>query len=442
MANIFTIPIKTENKFADDNPSIQIEVTEVPDLNNNNEKNSEVINREEIIIKIVGQDNSTGQQTSIMPPNAESSITSTATFFERNAESNYLDADDGDGDVDQTKSSTNCNGVRLRGHQQMDNDGHNQIHQPNQLMMVSKKLVEKAGTMEHAMMSILHNAWNLRHFHHLPQWLQDNDFLLFGHRPPLASFTACFWSIFRLHTETMNIWTHGLGCICFVFLSIYLFVASAYATIPMIDKIMLGIFLFTAILCLAFSTCYHTLACHSHQVLVLVCKLDYCGISLLIAGSIVPCLYYAFYCSLYSQISYTIMTIFLCAASVTVSFSAKFSEPQYRPLRAAVFFSYAFFSFIPAVHWFLVHSDDETFYHSSFRTAVICLTAMAILYIIGAVVYALRIPERFCPGKFDFYFHSHQLFHIFVILAAICHLRGITSMADFRLFVQQSTCQL
>lgn len=97
------------------------------------------------------------------------------------------------------------------------------------------------------------------------------------------------------------------------------------------------------------------------------------------------------------------MTIFLCAASVTVSFSAKFSEPQYRPLRATVFFSYAFFSFIPAVHWFWVHSDDKTFYHSSFRTAIICLTAMAIFYIIGAIVYALRIPERFCPGKFDFY---------------------------------------
>lgn len=433
-----TIPENNKNnnkQFIDDNRSIQITVTTVPDSNNNDEKN-----KEDITIIVVA-DNPTGQ-TSIMPPNAESSVTATATIFEQMDKSNYLDACDGD----QTKSSSSTNniGVRLRGHQQMDNDdnfGH-QIHHPNQLMMVSKKLVEKAGNMEHAMMNMLHNAWNLRHFNHLPQWLQDNDYLLFGHRPPLASFKACFWSIFRLHTETMNIWTHGLGCICFLLLSIYLFVASAYATIPMIDKIMLGIFLSTAILCLAFSTCYHTLACHSHQVLILVCKLDYCGISLLIAGSIVPCLYYAFYCSFYSQITYTIMTIFLCAASVTVSFSAKFSEPQYRPLRATVFFSYAFFSFIPAVHWFWVHSDDKTFYHSSFRTAIICLTAMAIFYIIGAIVYALRIPERFCPGKFDFYFHSHQLFHVFVILAAICHLRGITSMADFRLFVQQSTCKL
>lgn len=53
--------------------------------------------------------------------------------------------------------------------------------------------------------------WNVCHFHNLPQWLQDNDFLHTGHRPPLNSFQACFQSIFRIHTETGNIWTHLLG---------------------------------------------------------------------------------------------------------------------------------------------------------------------------------------------------------------------------------------
>lgn len=45
----------------------------------------------------------------------------------------------------------------------------------------------------------------------LPDWLKDNDFLLHGHRPPMPSFRACFKSIFRIHTETGNIWTHLLG---------------------------------------------------------------------------------------------------------------------------------------------------------------------------------------------------------------------------------------
>ena len=53
-------------------------------------------------------------------------------------------------------------------------------------------------------------SWKVIHFTHLPQWLQDNDFLHFGHRPPLPT-SECFKSIIRIHTETGNIWTHLLG---------------------------------------------------------------------------------------------------------------------------------------------------------------------------------------------------------------------------------------
>ncbi|RXN01142.1 Adiponectin receptor protein 2 [Acipenser ruthenus] len=45
----------------------------------------------------------------------------------------------------------------------------------------------------------------------LPDWLKDNEYLQHGHRPPMPSFRACFKSIFRIHTETGNIWTHLLG---------------------------------------------------------------------------------------------------------------------------------------------------------------------------------------------------------------------------------------
>lgn len=54
-------------------------------------------------------------------------------------------------------------------------------------------------------------SWSVCHFQHLPRWLQDNDYLHAGHRPPLPSFSACFRSIFRIHSETGNIWTHLLG---------------------------------------------------------------------------------------------------------------------------------------------------------------------------------------------------------------------------------------
>lgn len=34
---------------------------------------------------------------------------------------------------------------------------------------------------------------------------------------------------------------------------------------------------------------------------------------------------------------------------------------------------------------------------------------------------ANRIPERYAPGTFDYFFASHQIFHVHVLLAALAH---------------------
>jgi adiponectin receptor len=54
-------------------------------------------------------------------------------------------------------------------------------------------------------------GWRVVGHHSLPEWLRDNDFLLKGHRPATNSYLECFKSVFRIHTETGNIWTHLLG---------------------------------------------------------------------------------------------------------------------------------------------------------------------------------------------------------------------------------------
>lgn len=45
----------------------------------------------------------------------------------------------------------------------------------------------------------------------LPAYLDDNEYLIDCHRPELRSATRCIQSIFVLHTETINIWTHLAG---------------------------------------------------------------------------------------------------------------------------------------------------------------------------------------------------------------------------------------
>jgi len=71
------------------------------------------------------------------------------------------------------------------------------------------------GAMRHAeeivRKMLMRVSWTICHFHALPKWLQDNDFIWQGYRPPLPSFWDCIKSIFSIHTETGNIWTHMLG---------------------------------------------------------------------------------------------------------------------------------------------------------------------------------------------------------------------------------------
>ncbi|KAJ1095550.1 hypothetical protein NDU88_000712 [Pleurodeles waltl] len=59
------------------------------------------------------------------------------------------------------------------------------------------------------------------------------------------------------------------------------------------------------------------------------------------------------------------------------------------------------------------------------------LMFVAMLYLIGGAVYAGRIPERFCPGRFDIWFHSHQIFHTLVVVGAMIHLYYISQMQEF-----------
>ena len=48
---------------------------------------------------------------------------------------------------------------------------------------------------------------------------------------------------------------------------------------------------------------------------------------------------------------------------------------------------------------------------------------LTFLYAIGTFLYVSRIPERWKPGLFDIAGHSHQIFHLFVVVGAFAHYR-------------------
>jgi len=255
---------------------------------------------------------------------------------------------------------------------------------------------------------------------HLPHWLLDNEYLISGHRPPMPSFKQCFASIFRLHTETVNIWTHLLGTLFFIIIAIY-FISRPSSEVHIEQKLIFGAFFLGAIICLLCSTLYHTLHCHSPDISRFFSKLDYCGIAILIVGSIVPLLYYQFYCEFGTKVAYLTLLGLLATGCIVISMWDRFSSSDYRVYRALLFITFGVFGLVPTCHYIIRFGVKHAFTAGATQYLLI----VAVLYVTGACLYAARIPERLAPGLFDIWFQSHQLFHVFVVLAACVHYYGI-----------------
>uniref|UniRef100_A0A8C3HEZ0 Adiponectin receptor 1 n=1 Tax=Chrysemys picta bellii TaxID=8478 RepID=A0A8C3HEZ0_CHRPI len=252
--------------------------------------------------------------------------------------------------------------------------------------------------MEEFVYKVWEGRWRVIPYDVLPDWLKDNDYLLHGHRPPMPSFRACFKSIFRIHTETGNIWTHLLGFVLFLFLGILTMLRpNMYFMAPLQEKVVFGMFFLGAVLCLSFSWLFHTVYCHSEKVSRTFSKLDYSGIALLIMGSFVPWLYYSFYCSPQPRLIYLSIVCVLGISAIIVAQWDRFATPKHRQTRAGVFLGLGLSGVVPTMHFTIA----EGFVKATTVGQMGWFFLMAVMYITGAGLYAARIPERFFPGKFD-----------------------------------------
>ena len=305
---------------------------------------------------------------------------------------------------------------------------------------LTDKIIQNIDSIKHIIPEkIAHMAWKIIPFDSLPHWLKDNQYLKSNYRPPMYSITGCVKSMFRLHTETLNIWTHLIGFLFFTFLTFSVYIFRDYITqlfqdklviseLPWDEQLILLFFFLGAVTCLFCSTAFHTLSNHSEHVYSIASKLDYSGIALLITGSSIPAYYYGFYCITISRNFHMITLSVLCTSCLYVSFRKKFGKPGYHKVRFAVFVSFGLYGVVPGLQLWLMMGLEEPYYRY-----LVGLIVMAILYLFGAALYVFRIPERFKPGAFDVWAHSHQLFHVCVVAAALVHFDTLMYMAKHRL---------
>lgn len=337
-------------------------------------------------------------------------------------------------------------------------------------------------------------------FSDLPKFLQDNEFITKGYRIDY-SLKDTLTSLFRLHNETGNIWTHLIGFAFFLVLT-YVTVRGKPAPLSHLHEVRewlqarcpdiawkdllevgfvsrrssrgrvqslgqeeqamlaslrdwishapgslqahlarallavqdvrwpttrwpMHVFTAGACVCLLTSSLCHLFGCCNWHISKTIWRLDYFGIVVLIMASFVPGVYYGFMCNYFIRNLYLGITFVLGVATSCVALMSFFQAKRFRPFRASLFVTLGLWGAVPIIHARLLHGPDmgKPLVHS---------VAMGLVYMGGAFVYAMRIPERWKPGAFDIAFHSHQLFHVAVIVAAFVHYRGLQVLINWR----------
>ncbi|KJE94525.1 adiponectin receptor 1b [Capsaspora owczarzaki ATCC 30864] len=314
---------------------------------------------------------------------------------------------------------------------------HATAHAIDAMATASKTATDRAHHLVERVEETVHNIFALYSFHHIPDWLRDNDFIIGGYRTQMNSFRACFNSMFYLHNETGNIYSHLIGFTIFLVAAC----CAGYGYLSQhdfADQAVFWIFFVAAMICLMMSTLFHLLFCHSPRMYGVFSRLDYTGIAILIAGSFYPFVYYCFYCHETSRVIYLSMITILGVACAYVACSPKYDGVAFRTTRMLLFLGMGASGLLPVAHYTYLYGLAAAVNTSSLDV----LGIMALLYVSGAVIYVTRVPERFFPGKFDYWLHSHQVFHILVVAAALTHYYGVyTAMQhrkEFQCSVEQS----
>ncbi|KAJ5891972.1 ADIPOR-like receptor [Penicillium subrubescens] len=275
----------------------------------------------------------------------------------------------------------------------------------------------------------------LLHWDDLPPWQRDNHHIHTGYRPASSSFLASFQSLSYLHNESVNIYTHllpGLAAIPAGY-QLHRVLAPRYQTADDSDIAAFACFFAGAAFCLGMSATYHTISNHSPRVARIGNALDYIGIVGLIVGSFVPSVFYGFYCVPALQHRYWTMICTIGLGCVCVSVVPQFRTPRWRPFRASMFVGMGLSAVFPVLHGVAL---------SGWSIGLGWLLLQGFLYILGASIYAARVPERLRPGQFDLFGHSHQIFHVLVVCAAVTHLTGLLKAFDYRHSGSAEVCQI
>lgn len=270
-------------------------------------------------------------------------------------------------------------------------------------------------------------------YHEAPPFLTGNPHIKSGYRGYLPT-KLCLKSLFTLHNESVNVWSHLLVGIYFFHQYYFDFtlvkdkehstVYDQLAFVTMVIAIQIAMFA---------SSAYHLFNCQSQDAHSKFLLFDCIGIAIGLSGCFFPVMHYAFYCFPELKIFYgiTVGAIFGVAGYFVTR--PWFGDKNYTYFRILTYSLVSLSGIIPSAHWAIINGVKS-------EIVSIFIPRILLLYFFGgagAFFYVTKLPEVLLPGKFDIFGHSHQIWHIF---AALVFIIGHKTQQDLFLYVTTHVC--
>ena len=277
---------------------------------------------------------------------------------------------------------------------------------------------------EHIQQAILQaKETGLLVYEDLPSPWQGNPHIRRGYRFAETKL-ECVKSVCSLSNEFFNIWSHAVGLVLVLAVALYFYPSSTnFSLSSNTDVLVAAVFFVMAGLTLVCSMIWHTMnAVADVNAMSMFACVDYTGISLLIAASIMTTEYTAFYCDPLSRWIYMSLSAFLGIGGVVMPWHPRFNGADMAWTRVTFYVGLALTGFMPILQLQWTHGSQ---FVADFYSPI--LKSISV-YFAGAVVYASKIPERWCPGWFDYIGGSHNLWHAAVLGGIFFH---YTAMQQF-----------
>ena len=229
-----------------------------------------------------------------------------------------------------------------------------------------------------------------------------------GFRPINRPYSYYAKSLLKKHNETVNAVSHYIGAVyCLSRLVTYDF--NDPYTWPFLTSTL------TAASMFFFSATAHLMHQKSHYCHMSCFLCDFTGISLHLFGA---ALIQTFYCSplwYYKSLENSYLTI-LAILSVLCCLCNCFAQVNYKrpypPIKRIIQFAPLFvcwsFTILPLILLYFSNSSDDYDLVVDFKShALHCC-----IFLLGGMFFGLDFPQRFFPGRFDFFGQGHNLFHI------------------------------